>query len=59
MPNFADVARTLNVDGSSVESGVLSGLSGESDRIILALVIPAGLVLLGLVTLVLIRRSLQ
>ncbi|MFM7409316.1 MAG: hypothetical protein ACKO3L_00730, partial [Actinomycetota bacterium] len=46
-PNFADVARTLNVDGSSVESGVLSGLSGESDRIILALVIPAGLVLLG------------
>jgi hypothetical protein len=58
-PNFADVARTLNVDGSSVESGVLSGLSGESDRIILALVIPAGLVLLGLVTLVLIRRSLQ
>ncbi|MFM8388218.1 MAG: hypothetical protein ACKOA5_03115 [Actinomycetota bacterium] len=58
-PNFADVARTLNVDGSSVESGVLSGLSGESDRIILALVIPAGLVLLGLVTLVLIRRSLR
>ncbi|MFM7746216.1 MAG: hypothetical protein ACKO8T_11255 [Actinomycetota bacterium] len=58
-PNFADVARTLNVDGTSVESGVLSGLSGESDRIILALVIPAGLVLLGLVTLVLIRRSLR
>lgn len=58
-PNFADVARTLNVDGSSVESGVLSGLSGESDRIILALVVPAGLVLLGLVTLVLIRRSLR
>lgn len=57
-PNFADVARTLNVDGSSVESGVLSGLSGESDRIVLALVVPAGLVLLGLVALVLIRRSL-
>lgn len=57
-PNFADVARTLNVDGSSVESGVLSGLSGESDRVVLAVVVPAGLVLLGLVTLVLIRRSL-
>lgn len=58
-PEFADVARTLNVDGSSVESGVLSGLSGESDRVILAVLVPAGLVLLGLVTLVLIRRSLQ
>lgn len=58
-PNFADVARTLNVDGSSVESGVLSGLSGESDRVVLAVVVPAGLVLLGLVTLVLIRRSLM
>lgn len=58
-PNFADVARTLNVDGSSVESGVLSGLAGESSRILLAIVVPAGLVLLGLVTLVLIRRSLR
>jgi len=58
-PDFEDVARTLNVDGSSVESGVLSGLSGESDRVILAVLVPAGLVLLGLVTLVLIRRSLQ
>jgi hypothetical protein len=58
-PTFADVARTLNVDGSSVESGVLSGLSGETDRVVLAVLVPIGLVLLGLVTLVLVRRSLQ
>lgn len=58
-PTFPDVARTLNVDGSSVESGVLSGLSGESDRIVLAIAVPAGLVLLGLVALVLVRRALQ
>lgn len=57
-PTFTDVARTLNVDGSSVESGILSGLSGESDRVLLAVLVPAGLVLLGLVTLVLVRRSL-
>lgn len=58
-PSFADVARTLNVDGSSIESGVLSGLRGESSRIVLAIAIPAGLVLLGLVTLVLVRRLLS
>lgn len=57
-PTFADVARTLTVDGSSIESGVLSGLSGESDRLLLAILVPAGLVLLGLVTLVLVRRAL-
>lgn len=54
--SYPDVARTLNLDGSSIESGVLSGLRGESNRIMLAIVIPAGLVLLGLVTLVLVRR---
>lgn len=57
-PTFPDVARTLNVDGSSVESGVLSGLSGESNRIVLAVLVPAGLVLLGLVALALVRRAL-
>ena len=56
-PTYADVARTLNTDGSTIESGVLSGLRGESARIWLAIVIPAGLVLLGLVTLVLLRRA--
>jgi len=58
-PVFGDVARTLNVDGSSIESGVLSGLSGESDRLLLAFLVPGGLVLLGLVTLVLVRRALS
>jgi len=56
-PTYADVARTLNTDGSTIESGVLSGLRGESTRIWLAIVVPAGLVLLGLVTLVLLRRA--
>ena len=55
-PTYPDVARTLNTDGSTIESGVLSGLRGESDRILFAIVVPAGLVLLGLVTLVLVRR---
>lgn len=58
-PTFADVARTLNVDGSSVESGVLSGLAGKTDRLALAIAVPAGLVLLGLVTLVLVRRAMR
>ena len=58
-PTFADPARTLHVDGSTIESGVLSGLKGESSRLVIAIVVPALLVLLGLVTLVLIRRSLR
>jgi len=58
-PTFADPARTLHVDGSTIESGVLSGLKGESNRLVIAIVVPALLVLLGLVTLVLIRRSLR
>lgn len=56
-PSYPDVARTLNLDGSSIESGVLSGLRGESKRILLAVIAPAGLVLLGLVALVLVRRA--
>ena len=58
-PTFADPARTLHVDGSSIESGVLSGLKGESNRLVLALLVPSLLVLGALVTLVLIRRSLR
>lgn len=57
-PTYVDPARTLNVDGSSIESGVLSGLNGDSNRILLAIVVPAVLVLLGLVTAVLLRRTL-
>lgn len=58
-PTFDDPARTLYPDGSSVESGVLSSLDGNSNRIVLAVVVPAALVLLALVTLVLIRRLLS
>ena len=57
-PTFADPARTVHVDGSSIESGVLSGLKGKSNRLMLALVIPSLLVLGALLALVLIRRSL-
>jgi hypothetical protein len=55
-PRFADPARTLHVDGSSIESGVLSTLAGSGSRLALSVVLPAGLVLLALVTLVLVRR---
>ena len=55
-PTFDDPARTLYPDGSGIESGVLSSLGGNGNRIILSIVVPAGLVLLALVTLVLIRR---
>jgi hypothetical protein len=57
-PTFDDPARTLYPDGSSIESGVLSSLDGNGNRILLAVIVPAGLVLLALVTLVLIRRLL-
>ena len=55
-PTHPDVARTLNTDGSTIESGVLSGFRGESGRMVFAIVVPAALVLLVLVTLVLVRR---
>ena len=58
-PSFDDVARTLNLDGSAVESGVLSGLDGESGRLVFAILVPAGLVVLGLVVLALLRRALR
>ena len=57
-PTFDDPARTLYPDGSGIESGVLSSLDGNGNRILLAVLVPVGLVLLALVTLVLIRRLL-
>jgi hypothetical protein len=57
-PTFDDPARTLYPDGSGIESGVLSSLDGNGNRIVFAIIVPAGLVLLALVTLVLIRRLL-
>jgi hypothetical protein len=57
-PTFDDPARTLYPDGSGIESGVLSSLDGNGNRIVFAMIVPAGLVLLALVTLVLIRRLL-
>jgi hypothetical protein len=57
-PTFDDPARTLNLDGSGIESGVLSSLKGSGGRIALSILVPAGLVLLALVTLVLVRRLL-
>jgi hypothetical protein len=58
-PRFADPARTLNGDGSSIESGIFSTLSGSGGRLALSIVLPAGLVLLALVTLVLVRRLID
>lgn len=57
-PTFADPAKTLHVDGASIESGVLSGLKDESNRLLLAIIVPSLLVFGALLTLVLIRRSM-
>jgi len=58
-PVFSDPARTLHVDGGSIESGVLSTLAGSEGRIAVAVLVPGALVLLGLVTLVLLRRLIS
>lgn len=58
-PTFEDPARTLHVDGTSVDSGVLTAFFGATSRLVLALVVPPVLVLAGLVALVLWRRTVN
>lgn len=51
-PSIDDPVRTLNIDGSDVESGVLTPLSGKGSMLLRAVLQPLGaalLVLLGLV----------
>lgn len=57
-PTFDDPARTMYVNGLGIESGLFSTLGGSGGRIALSVVLPAGLVILGLITLVFVRRLL-
>lgn len=58
-PRFEPTARTLNMDGSSIESGVFSNFFGDPARLLVALVLPAALVLVGLLAAVWVRRGLR
>jgi hypothetical protein len=58
-PSFEEAARTLNLDGSGIESGVFSNFFGDPARLFAALVLPPGLVLVGLIALVWVRRGLR
>jgi hypothetical protein len=57
-PSFDDPARTMYVNGQGIESGIFSTLGGSSGRIALSVILPAGLVILGLIVLVFVRRLL-
>jgi hypothetical protein len=56
-PSFEESARTINLDGTGIESGVFSNFLGDPVRLLVALVLPGALVLVGLVTLVWVRRA--
>lgn len=56
-PSFEESARTLNLDGTGIESGVFSNFLGDPVRLFAALVLPGALVLVGLVALVWVRRG--
>ena len=56
-PEFEAAARTLMIDGTAVDTGVLVGLFDEPWRIVVAFVVPPALVLLSLVGLVWLRRG--
>lgn len=56
-PTFEDPARTLHVDGRSVDSGVFTSFFAAQSRLLIALVVPPLFVLAGLVALVLWKRS--
>lgn len=56
-PTFEDPARTLHVDGRSVDSGIFTAFFDSRTRLVLALVVPPVFVLAALVALVLWKRS--
>lgn len=58
-PSFEESARTLNLDGTGIESGVFSNFLGDPVRLFAALVLPGALVLVGLVALVWVKRGLR
>ena len=56
-PSFEESARTLNLDGTGIESGVFSNFLGDPVRLLVALVLLGALMLVGLVALVWVRRA--
>lgn len=58
-PRFEAAARTINTDGSSIESGVFSNFLGDPARLAAAVLLPSVLVFLLLVALVWVRRALR
>ena len=56
-PEFEAAARTLHIDGTSINSGLFVKLFEQSWRIVAAIVIPPTLVVFGLVGLVWFRRG--
>ena len=58
-PSFEESARTLNIDGTGIESGVFSNFLGDPVRLFAAVVLPGALVLVGLVALVWVKRGLR
>lgn len=56
-PRFEAAARTLNLDGTSVDTGVFVGLFSQPLRLVLAFVLPGAFVLVALFGLVWLRRG--
>ena len=53
------VDRTLNIDGTSIESGVFSNFLGDPLRLLAAVVLPFVLVIVALVAAVWARRAVR
>jgi len=58
-PEFEAVDRTLNIDGTSIESGVFSNFLGDPLRLLVAVVLPFALVVVALVAAVWARRAVR
>ena len=54
-PVLEDPVRTLTVTGRDIETGLLSPLSGSSDRIARAILVPAGVAVVAVVALAVVR----
>lgn len=58
-PKYEDPIRTLNMNGTSVESGVLTGFFNATNRIALSILVAVGLVFGGLFAVVVFKRSMD
>ena len=58
-PKFEAAARTLHIDGSSIDSGLFVTIFDQPVRLLAALILPTLLVILALVALVWFRRGVR